>query len=371
MRTTILALAGALLVSLTAAACGGSGSSSAAQPTGGGATTTPETASLPVDAKPFPIDPSEFTTEIDNPYWPMKPGSQWVFRETNAEGSVSRVVVTVLDKTKMIANGVEARIVHDQVTEGGQVAEDTYDWYAQDAAGNLWYLGEDTTTYEKGKPKTTEGSWEAGVDGALPGIIMPASQQVGMTYREEYYKGHAEDGASIISTDALAKVPYRRFEDGARRGTSSPSSPTSSRRRSTRRASASCSNSLALAFGPRQAPQLPRGLGGIPRRIEADEAPRSGRLQRRSGLAERAAQDQPEWDAHADWLDDLIAKGTFVMGGPLSDNSGSVSLLEGLTAAEAAELLATDPFVANGVFVLDSVRDWTVYVDGSSAKESV
>lgn len=214
MRKAIVVLAGALLVSLTAAACGGSGSSSAAQPTGGGATTTPETASLPVDAKPFPIDPSEFTTEIDNPYWPMKPGSQWVFRETNAEGSVSRVVVTVLDKTKTIANGVEARIVHDQVTEGGQVAEDTYDWYAQDAAGNLWYLGEDTTTYEKGKPKTTEGSWEAGVDGALPGIIMPASPQVGMTYREEYYKGHAEDGASIISTDALAKVPYGRFEDG-------------------------------------------------------------------------------------------------------------------------------------------------------------
>ncbi len=214
MRKAIVVLAGVLLVSLTAAACGGSGSSSATQPTGGGATTAPETTSLPVDAKPFTIDPSEFTTEIDNPYWPMKPGSQWVFRETNAEGTVSRVVVTVLDKTKMIANGVEARIVHDQVTEGGQVAEDTYDWYAQDADGNLWYLGEDTTEYENGKPKTTEGSWEAGVDGALPGIIMPANPQVGMTYREEYYKGHAEDGASIISTDALAKVPYGRFEHG-------------------------------------------------------------------------------------------------------------------------------------------------------------
>jgi uncharacterized protein YciI len=82
-------------------------------------------------------------------------------------------------------------------------------------------------------------------------------------------------------------------------------------------------------------------------------------------------EDQLDWDAHADWVDDLIAKGTFVMGGPLSDNSGSVSLLEGLTAAEAAGLLATDPFVLNGVFVLDSVRDWTVYVDELSAKESV
>ena len=214
MRKTTMAAVAVLLIGTTASACGG-GASSGTQAAGGGATaTSPATTSLPVDGKPFPIDPSEFTTEIDNPYWPMKPGSEWIFRETDAEGSVSRVVVTVLDKTKMIANGVEARIVHDQVTEGGEIKEDTYDWYAQDADGNLWYLGEDTTEYENGKPKTKEGSWEAGVDGALAGIIMPADPQVGMTYREEYYKGHAEDGASIINTDALAKVPYGRFEHG-------------------------------------------------------------------------------------------------------------------------------------------------------------
>jgi hypothetical protein len=214
MRRAISGLAGALLGSLILAACGG-GSSSGTQAAGSGsATTEPAATSLPQGADPFPVDPSEFTTEIDNPYWPMKPGSQWIFRETDAEGSVSRVVVTVLDKTKTIANGIEARIVHDQVTEGNQVTEDTYDWYAQDADGNLWYLGEDTTEYENGKPKTKEGSWEAGVDGAQPGIIMPASPQVGMTYREEYYKGHAEDGASIIGTDALAVVPYGRFENG-------------------------------------------------------------------------------------------------------------------------------------------------------------
>ena len=177
MRKTTIGAVAALVIGTAAPACGGSGSSSATQPAGGGATTVPETTSLPIDGKPFPLDPSEFTTEIDSPYWPMKPGSQWVFRETDAEGSVSRVVVTVLDKTKMIANGVEARIVHDQVTEGDQIVEDTYDWYAQDADGNLWYLGEDTTEYENGKPKTKEGSWEAGVDGALPGIIMPASPQ--------------------------------------------------------------------------------------------------------------------------------------------------------------------------------------------------
>ena len=213
MRKTTMAAAAALAFGTAVSACGGGDSSGGTQ-AAGGVTNASAATSLPVDGKPFPIDPNEFTTEIDNPYWQMKPGSRWVFRETDAEGSVSRVVVTVLDKTKMIANGVEARIVHDQVTEGGEVKEDTYDWYAQDAAGNLWYLGEDTTEYENGKPKTKEGSWEAGVDGALPGIIMPADPQVGMTYREEYYQGHAEDGASIISTDALAKVPYGRFEDG-------------------------------------------------------------------------------------------------------------------------------------------------------------
>jgi hypothetical protein len=216
MRTNIvLMLSVGVLTVLGLAACGGEESEPAAPTTGGSASGTESRAaasSLPQGSKPFELDPSEFTTEIDNPYWPMTPGSRWVYRETDAEGSVSRVVVTVLDQTKMIANGVEARIVHDQVTEDGEIKEDTFDWYAQDADGNLWYLGEDTTEYENGKPKTKEGSWEAGVDGAQAGIIMPADPQVGMTYREEYYKGHAEDGASIINLDGLAKVPYGRFD---------------------------------------------------------------------------------------------------------------------------------------------------------------
>ena len=211
MRRMTMSLAAALLLG-TASACG-SGSDDGTQ-AAGGSSTVAATALLPEGSQPFPIDPGAFTTEIDNPYWPMKPGSQWTFRETDAEGAVRDVVVTVFDKTKTIANGVEARIVHDQVTEDGQISEDTYDWYAQDSEGNLWYFGEDTTEYANGKPKTKEGSWEAGVDGALAGIIMPANPQVGMTYREEYYKGHAEDGASIIGIDALAKVPYGRFEHG-------------------------------------------------------------------------------------------------------------------------------------------------------------
>ncbi len=209
MRTTktLLLLLGSVFA-LSLGGCGGSGSATTGAATSAGVATT----SLPRGSKPFPLDPADFTTEITNPYWPMRPGSRWIYRETDAEGSASRVVVTVLDKTKMIANGVEARIVHDQVTEDGTVKEDTCDWYAEDAAGNLWYLGEDTTEFENGKPKTKEGSWEAGRDGALAGIIMPAHPQVGMTYREEYYQGHAEDGASIIATDAFASVPFGKFD---------------------------------------------------------------------------------------------------------------------------------------------------------------
>jgi hypothetical protein len=209
VRIPTLAITTAVLITLTTA-CNGGGADSSSQPAGG-TSSGAAASSLPQGSEPFKVDPSQFTTRIDHPYWPMRPGSRWIFRETDAHGSVSRVVVTVTDKTKAIM-GIEARVVHDLVTEGGDVKEDTFDWYAQDADGNLWYLGEDTTEYENGKPKTKEGSWEAGVDGALPGIILPAHPRVGLTYREEYFKGHAEDGAQILSVDAFSKVPYGTFD---------------------------------------------------------------------------------------------------------------------------------------------------------------
>jgi hypothetical protein len=157
--------------------------------------------------------PADFTTNIDNPWWPMRPGSRWVYRETDSEGARQRVVVTVTRRTKLIANGVTARVVHDVVTEDGKPVEVTDDWYAQDRAGNIWYLGEDTTEYENGRPVSKEGSWEAGVDGARPGIIMPARPRPGMRYRQEFYRGHAEDRGRIMSLREKAEVPsgfYRR-----------------------------------------------------------------------------------------------------------------------------------------------------------------
>jgi hypothetical protein len=136
---------------------------------------------------------------IDNPYFPLAPGSRWVYRETARDGSKQRVVVKVTHRTRLIANGVRARIVRDTVSERGHVIEDTSDWYAQDARGNVWYLGEDTKEYENGKVVSTKGSWEAGVNGARGGLIMPAHPRPGMRYRQEYLAGEAEDKARVVS----------------------------------------------------------------------------------------------------------------------------------------------------------------------------
>ena len=169
------------------------------------------TSALPQGAESASVDPTDFTTSIDNPYWPMSPGSRWRYVETDSEGARQRIEVTVLDRTKRIADGVEARIVHDLVTAGGEPVEDTYDWYAQDAEGNIWYLGEDTKEFENGKVVSTAGSWEAGVDGAQPGIALPADPEPGLAYRQEYYAGEAEDNGEIVSIDEQAEVPAGHY----------------------------------------------------------------------------------------------------------------------------------------------------------------
>ena len=169
-------------------------------------------ATLPQGSEPVQLDPAKFTTQIDNPYFPLVPGDRYVYRETDAEGAKQRVVLSVSDQTKQIANGVTARIVHDRVTEHGKVIEDTFDWYAQDSDGNVWYLGEDTVECSgKGKVKTHAGSFEAGVDGAQPGVIMPANPAPGLSYRQEYYAGQAEDKAQIVSLTEQTEVPFGHF----------------------------------------------------------------------------------------------------------------------------------------------------------------
>jgi hypothetical protein len=171
-------------------------------------------AALPRGAEPVTLDPADFTTRIDNPYWPMRPGSRWVYRETAPDGTRQRVVVTVTRRTKLIANGVTARVVRDVVTEKGEPVEVTDDWYAQDIAGNVWYLGEATTEYEDGVAVSTAGSFEAGVDGAQAGVVMPARPRPGLSYRQEYYAGQAEDRAVVLSLRERVEVPFGYFGPG-------------------------------------------------------------------------------------------------------------------------------------------------------------
>ena len=167
-------------------------------------------APLPQGSEPVQLDPAKFSTRIDNPYFPLVPGDRHVYRETD-EGAKQRVVVSVSEKTRLIANGITARVVHDRVTERGKVGEDTFDWYAQDSEGNVWYLGEDTVECRKGEIKNHSGSFEAGVDGAQPGVIMAADPVPGLEYRQEYYAGEAEDRAQVLSLNEQAEAPFGFF----------------------------------------------------------------------------------------------------------------------------------------------------------------
>ena len=169
-------------------------------------------ADLPRSDEPHPLDPASMTTDVTNPWFPLEPGTRWTYREVDEEGTAQRVVVTVTSETRRIADGTEALVVRDTVTEDGEVTEDTFDWYAQDADGTVWYLGEDTAEYGDGPPDT-EGSWETGVDGALAGVIMPAEPAPGQSYRQEYLKGVAEDNGEVLATGRSATVPAGAYDD--------------------------------------------------------------------------------------------------------------------------------------------------------------
>jgi hypothetical protein len=172
---------------------------------------------------PAHLDPSNFVTSIDNPYLPLKPGTNWEYTVTSADGD-ERVVVTVLDQTKEV-DGVIATVVHDKVTHpDGSLIEDTYDWFAQDKAGTVWYLGEATKAYG-GDKVSTKGSWEAGVDGARAGRFMLADPKVGVKYQQEHYEGEAEDVSEVLATDEKITGPTGSHDHVVKTADTTPLEP--------------------------------------------------------------------------------------------------------------------------------------------------
>ena len=157
------------------------------------------------------INPQAFTTVINNPFFPLVPNTTYVYVGTT-EGSAARDEFAVTRRTKVIL-GVTCREVRDRGYIDGVLAEDTLDWFAQDTDGNVWYFGEDTKELDaNGNVISTEGSWQAGVNGAQPGIVMEADPRVGDTYQQEFLTGVAEDMATVRALNKTVNVLFGSFK---------------------------------------------------------------------------------------------------------------------------------------------------------------
>ena len=169
------------------------------------ASSSPRSAYEPV------LNPANFTTAIDNPYFPLPVGRVLVYKGIK-DGQTQIDRVTVTNRTIVVAEGIKARVVSDVATHGGTVLEKTSDYYAQDKQGNVWYVGEDTAAYDNGKVDTS-GSWEAGVHDGEPGIVMEADPQIPDAYRQEYLAKEAEDTAWVVDRGGSITVPYGKVKN--------------------------------------------------------------------------------------------------------------------------------------------------------------
>jgi hypothetical protein len=170
---------------------------------------------------PAPFDPgqayqplvraAELSAEIENPLFLAPAGALWIY-EGQTEDGLERVEVSVLPETRTVW-GTTVRVVRDTVSVAGELVEDTHDFFAQDSEGNVWYMGEESYTFEAGVMTSSDGSWESGVDGALPGVAMLAAPQVGDAYRQEYYQGEAEDFANVVALNQSVSVPAGQFSN--------------------------------------------------------------------------------------------------------------------------------------------------------------
>jgi hypothetical protein len=157
------------------------------------------------------FDPADFVAGVDNPWFPLKPGTTFVYRGTK-DGRAATDIFKVTHRTRVIL-GVTCVAIEDTLILGGHIGEHTTDWYAQDKVGRVWYLGERTAEYDAhGNVTSREGSWRAGLHGAKAGIFMSAHPHVGQTFRQEFLPGQAEDHFKVVSRTASVTVPYGSFD---------------------------------------------------------------------------------------------------------------------------------------------------------------
>jgi hypothetical protein len=157
------------------------------------------------------FDPQNFARTVTNRFFPLRPGTRYVYR--GIEDGEAEINITIVTHDRKRILGISAIEVLDRVFVHGELKEKTFDWYAQDKPGNVWYLGEDTKEFEDGRVVSTEGSWEAGKQGAKPGIIMLAHPRVGDSYRQEFFAGEAEDQARVVARGLDQRVPYGSFQN--------------------------------------------------------------------------------------------------------------------------------------------------------------
>jgi hypothetical protein len=184
-------------------------SAEASRPSTGAASSSP----APVQGPYSPsIDPANFVSRVDNRYFPLRPGTTLRYLGVAEDGKTKQTDVVVVTRKRKRVLGVNCTVVRDTLSSHGSPVERTYDWYAQDKQGNVWYFGEDSNDNKNGRFVKANDSWQAGVDGAKPGIIMEGSPKPGDQYRQEYYPGHAEDQARILGSHGTVVVPFRTFQ---------------------------------------------------------------------------------------------------------------------------------------------------------------
>jgi len=157
------------------------------------------------------INPADFNAPVSNPYFPLKPGMVFIYKGSEGNDRLTERL-RVTHEHRMI-EGVSTTVISDILHANGRLQEKTTDWYANDNAGNVWYFGERTATYHPdGTVASREGTWLAGTNGGIAGVIMPANPYPTDAYRQEFLKGHAEDQAWIVANHEEMRLPYGKLD---------------------------------------------------------------------------------------------------------------------------------------------------------------